>query len=378
MAINKVVYGNDTLIDLTNDTVEASNLLEGETAHDRSGNPVSGTAKQGHIVQNSSGTDMTQRSKLQFADAEVSDDSTNGKTVVTVVREMTRAQFNALSQAERYGIIRITDDGNRLIDASEVTYNNETVKSKLDSLTTEVGSKTDENPTFTEAETRANIVSGETFATILGKIKKFFTDLKTVAFTGAYSDLSGTPTIPTDFVSKANGGTFSGNVTVNKQDGTASAGGSSYAILGNSTALGTAKNSKGVLRIYGKGAYYANIFDNNTNGFTANRDMLLPNKSGTFAMTSDLLKRAVKATGSLAGLTWQQGQKGMYYASLGTLSGATTLWSVCVAADSGDAYGGLKAGQIVYPFFEGLKIYLIANNISFDAAAAMQIVVLYK
>lgn len=52
-------------------------------------------------------------------------------------------------------------------------------------------------PAFTEASTRANIASGETIATILGKIKKFFSDLKTVAFTGAYSDLSGTPTIPT-------------------------------------------------------------------------------------------------------------------------------------------------------------------------------------
>lgn len=51
-------------------------------------------------------------------------------------------------------------------------------------------------PAFTEASTRANIASGETFATLLGKIKKFFSDLKAVAFTGAYSDLSGTPSIP--------------------------------------------------------------------------------------------------------------------------------------------------------------------------------------
>jgi hypothetical protein len=36
--------------------------------------------------------------------------------------------------------------------------------------------------------------------------------LATVATTGAYSDLSGTPTIPTDFVSAASGGTFTGNV----------------------------------------------------------------------------------------------------------------------------------------------------------------------
>ena len=52
-------------------------------------------------------------------------------------------------------------------------------------------------PTFTQATTRANIASGETLTVILGKIMKFFTDLKTVAFTGAYSDLSGLPTIPT-------------------------------------------------------------------------------------------------------------------------------------------------------------------------------------
>lgn len=47
--------------------------------------------------------------------------------------------------------------------------------------------------TFTEASTRANIDSGDTFSTILGKIKKFFTDLKTVAFTGSYNDLSNKP-----------------------------------------------------------------------------------------------------------------------------------------------------------------------------------------
>lgn len=53
------------------------------------------------------------------------------------------------------------------------------------------------NPTFTEASSRANIASGESHKTIFGKIKKFFSDLKTVAFTGAYSDLSGTPNLAT-------------------------------------------------------------------------------------------------------------------------------------------------------------------------------------
>lgn len=50
--------------------------------------------------------------------------------------------------------------------------------------------------TFTQASERNNIASGETIPTILGKIKKWFADLKTVALTGSYNDLSDQPTIP--------------------------------------------------------------------------------------------------------------------------------------------------------------------------------------
>lgn len=41
--VNKVVYGNSTLIDLTNDTVTSETLVSGYTAHDRSGATVTGT-----------------------------------------------------------------------------------------------------------------------------------------------------------------------------------------------------------------------------------------------------------------------------------------------------------------------------------------------
>lgn len=51
-----------------------------------------------------------------------------------------------------------------------------------------------QQPTFTEASARVNIASGETLSTLFGKIKKFFADLKTVAFTGSYTDLSNKPT----------------------------------------------------------------------------------------------------------------------------------------------------------------------------------------
>lgn len=43
MAINKVIYGGTTLIDLTSDTVDTSNLLSGYTAHDKSGAVITGS-----------------------------------------------------------------------------------------------------------------------------------------------------------------------------------------------------------------------------------------------------------------------------------------------------------------------------------------------
>lgn len=43
MAVNQVIYGGKTLIDLTGDTVTPATLLEGITAHDASGNQITGT-----------------------------------------------------------------------------------------------------------------------------------------------------------------------------------------------------------------------------------------------------------------------------------------------------------------------------------------------
>lgn len=47
MGINKVQYGNTTLIDLTSDTVTADKLMQGYTAHDRTGAIITGTATGG-------------------------------------------------------------------------------------------------------------------------------------------------------------------------------------------------------------------------------------------------------------------------------------------------------------------------------------------
>lgn len=49
---------------------------------------------------------------------------------------------------------------------------------------------------FSAASARENVKTGEKLSVIVGKIAKWFADLKTVAFTGSYNDLANKPTIP--------------------------------------------------------------------------------------------------------------------------------------------------------------------------------------
>jgi hypothetical protein len=76
---------------------------------------------------------------------------------------------------------------------------------------------------FTPASSRSNIESGETIATIFGKIAKWLSDLKTVAFTGSYNDLTNKPTIPTvggGTITIKQKGVSKGSFTVNQSSNT--------------------------------------------------------------------------------------------------------------------------------------------------------------
>lgn len=57
MAVNKVVYGATVLVDLTEDTVSASDLAEGITAHSANGELVTGNLKENNLYSNSTTVD---------------------------------------------------------------------------------------------------------------------------------------------------------------------------------------------------------------------------------------------------------------------------------------------------------------------------------
>lgn len=82
---------------------------------------------------------------------------------------------------------------------SEITEINANIADLENNKLNKTGDAKDNVVTFNEAITRSNISSGEKLSILLGKIKKFFTDLKNVAFTGSYNDLADRPEKLSDF-----------------------------------------------------------------------------------------------------------------------------------------------------------------------------------
>ena len=57
MAISKVIYGGNTLIDLTADTIKADKVLKGYTAHGADGESITGTCTYDANTQDATATD---------------------------------------------------------------------------------------------------------------------------------------------------------------------------------------------------------------------------------------------------------------------------------------------------------------------------------
>lgn len=86
------------------------------------------------------------------------------------------------------------------IEAGQLLFNNggfvtgKTLTASDVGALSPTGNASNVTAAFTQAGTRENLTTGEKLAVSLGKLMKWFADLKTVAFTGSYSDLTNKPT----------------------------------------------------------------------------------------------------------------------------------------------------------------------------------------
>lgn len=103
MAINKIVYGGNTLIDLTSDTVAVDNLLSGYTAHDRSGAIITGTCTYN---ADTSDADVTASEILSGKIAYA-----NGNKITGTMVNNSAIQGNITTKAQQYLIPAGYHDG---------------------------------------------------------------------------------------------------------------------------------------------------------------------------------------------------------------------------------------------------------------------------
>lgn len=160
-------------------------------------------------------------------------------------------------------------------DAGYITEHQD-ISGKLD----KAGDGSNVTATFTQATSRANISTGEKLSVIFGKIMKWFADLKTVAFTGAYSDLSGKPTNLSEFTNDSgfltehqdisgkmdkSNPTGTGSFSLNRKDGTA-VGDKSFAAGYYLEASGTYSHAEGAYTLASDEASHAEGFSAKATG----------------------------------------------------------------------------------------------------------------
>lgn len=118
----------------------------------------------------------------------------SASTALSDAKEYTNAKIDDLVNGAPSTLDTLKEISEALEESGEaVEAINQAIGNKLD----KTGDSKDNTVTFTQASERSNITSNEKHYMIFGKIAKWFSDLKTVAFSGSYNDLSNKPTIPT-------------------------------------------------------------------------------------------------------------------------------------------------------------------------------------
>ena len=214
---------------------------------------------------------------------------------------------NSLTGCERgfYGTTAKIWPVDTLVYRAFSLYDYEALRSNVTQLDTDKldadGDGSDLTAAFTPAESREAIATGETAATLWGKVSKWLSDLKAVAFSGQYADLTGAPTTMTPTAHAATHGT-----------------GGADAITPSSIGAQPSVTASGLLKGDGAGGITAAAAGTDYQApLTANVDYQTPLTAGTdYATPTQLADKQAKITAT--GLLKGDGDGGITAAAAGT------------------------------------------------------------
>lgn len=167
----------------------------------------------GHTIVDAGGTDLPQRANLQFIGAYSEDNSVDDTTEVNVVREMTKAQFDQLTAAEKVGLINVSDVS---LNATKIPIESGSSTNTKAYIDSGLSGKADTSTTYTKSEVD-NLISGigltiaEISSTSDGKnyqakFGSFATGKDRIPVLVLHSNQSGTIYAPETVVLLSNGG----------------------------------------------------------------------------------------------------------------------------------------------------------------------------
>lgn len=252
MAVNKIIYNGETLVDLTSDTVTADDLAAGVTATGADGKPVVGLLPKVTI------------------DTELSTTSTNPVQNKTITAALSNLDIDIATNDEIDNALNVAGSGDLPTTGGIVP-----IAMGGTGATTTAGARTNLGVSATA-------------------------DFANVAFSGAYDDLTGKPAIPSRTSDLANNSGFItssalsgyvksvngaapdsfGNVTISVSGG--SSGGGSYTLpTASSSTLGGVKIGSG-LTINTNGVVSADVTASTLTAYAKTTDLSAVAKSGSY------------------------------------------------------------------------------------------------
>lgn len=164
MGRSKINFGDETLIDLTGDSVTPESLLAGVTAHNAAGDPIEGTLVPGDMktsVYDPTGKAQDIFAYVDDAVSEVALTASSAESTAEAAQREANSAYNKASSA-----------------ASAASRAQSIAESKL-SPTGNARSLVCDIAVYSQ---RSNLVAGEKLSVMFGKIYRYFADLKALAF----------------------------------------------------------------------------------------------------------------------------------------------------------------------------------------------------
>lgn len=253
MAVNKIIYNGETLVDLTSDTVTADDLAAGVTATGADGKPLVGLLPKVTI------------------DTELSTTSTNPVQNKTITAALSNLDIDIATNDEIDNALNVAGSGDLPTTGGIVP-----IAMGGTGATTTAGARTNLGVSATA-------------------------DFANVAFSGAYDDLTGKPAIPSrtsdlannsgyikssalrGYVKSVNGVTpdSSGNVTISVSGGGSSGGGNYTLPTASSSTLGGVKVGSG-LTINTSGVLSADVTASTLTAYAKITDLSAVAKTGSY------------------------------------------------------------------------------------------------